>query len=106
MKKTVFQILCLFVLALSYLLVFTTGKSQAQPQPNDDVETKTESKIESKTKALTHSFPGVAVFTTSSGRFGFFEQGTGRIFVYDGDLSDCVFKGQLSELGEPIEKVE
>ncbi len=51
------------------------------------------------------SFPGVNAFTTPSGRFGFFEQGTGRIYIYDDNVSNCVFIGQLKALGEPIEKI-
>lgn len=52
-----------------------------------------------------HSFPGVNAFTTPSGRFGFFEQGTGRIYIYDDNVSNCVFIGQLKALGEPIEQI-
>lgn len=52
------------------------------------------------------SFPGVNAFTTPSGRFGFFEQGTGRIYIYDDNVTNCVYIGQLKELGEPIEKVQ
>lgn len=52
-----------------------------------------------------HSFPGVNSFTTPSGRFGFFEQGTGRIYIYDDNISNCVFIGQLKALGEPIEQI-
>jgi hypothetical protein len=85
MNKFIFQVLCFLTLALSYIVVFSTGKSQA---------------------ATLHSFPGVAPFTTPSGRFGLFEQGTGKIFVYDDNISECVFIGQLSALGEPIEKLK
>lgn len=76
--------LCLLTLALSYVVVFSTGKSQAGM----------------------HSFPGVSTFATAAGRIGFFEQGTGKIFIYDDNLSQCVFIGQMTALGEPIEKIK
>ena len=88
MNKLIFQTLCLLVLALSYVIVFSTGKSQAESQ------------------VQTHSFPGVVPFTIPSGRFGFFEQGTGKIYIYDNELVNCVFVGQMSALGEAIEKLQ
>lgn len=84
MNKYIFQFICLIVLASSYVVVFSTGKSLAG----------------------THSFAGVSQFTTPSGRIGFFEQGTGKIFIYDAAMSTCVFIGQLNVLGEPIEKIK
>ena len=90
MKKTIFPILRLSVLALSYFFIFTPGKLHA------------ETEAEAKPKVITHSFPGVSTFMTASGRLGFFEQGTGKIFLYDSNLEKCVFRGQLSKLGEPI----
>ena len=92
MKKTIFRILCLSALALSYIFIFTTGRSQAQ----------TDAAPETKTQAQTHSFPGVSTFMTSTGRLGFFEQATGKIFIYDSNFESCVFTGQLNKLGDPI----
>jgi hypothetical protein len=80
MNKIVFQIFCFLVLALSYIVVFSTGKSQAAG----------------------NTFGGVIPFTTNAGRLGFFEQGTGRIFVYDPNFKECVFSGVMTSLGEPI----
>ncbi len=86
MKKLGFQMVCLLTLALSYVFVFSTGRSQAATP-------------------VTHSFPGVSTFVTPSGRVGFFEQGTGKIFIYDNNLSECVYIGQMSALGDPIEEL-
>ncbi len=88
MKKITFYALCLTILGLSF--VFTAAQSQAQTENQD------------KPQVQTRSFPGVTTFTTATGRLGFFEQGTGKIFVYDSNFENCVFKGQLTELGEPI----
>ena len=87
MKNNLYQLVCLCAIVLGSLFIGSTVKSMAQNAP-------------------TYSFPGVTAFTTSSGRFGLFESGTGKIFLYDDNLSDCVFIGQLKTLGEPIEKLQ
>jgi hypothetical protein len=87
MNKPLFQTLCLFIIALSCILVFTAGRSQAAP-------------------VAMHSFPGTTAFATPSGRVGFFEQGTGRIYIYDDNLSECLYIGQMVALGEPVEKLK
>jgi hypothetical protein len=87
MKKFTFQMLCLLTLAISYVVVFTTGRSQAAAP-------------------VMHSFPGVTTFVTPAGRVGFFEQGTGKIFIYDNNLTECVYIGQMSALGDPVEKLK
>jgi hypothetical protein len=83
MNKFLFQLLCLLALSLSYVVVFSTGKSQAE----------------------SHAMPGVAPFMTPSGRLGLLEQGSGKIFVYDDNMGECVFIGQIKALGDPIEAV-
>ena len=81
MNKWIFQIVILGMLAL---IAFTTIRSFAQNK----------------------SFAGVTTFTTPAGRVGFFEQGTGIIYLYDNNLNECVFKGKLNNLGDPIEKIK
>ena len=87
MNNNAYKILCLCALVLGSIFIGSTVKSMAQTE-------------------APHSFPGVTAFTTSSGRFGLFESGTGKIFLYDDNLSSCVFIGQLKTLGEPIEKIQ
>lgn len=87
MKTNIYKILCLTTLILGSVFIGSTVKSTAE-------------------EAMTYSFPGVAPFNTPSGRFGLFEQGTGKIYLYDDNLSECVFIGQLKKLGEPIDKLK
>lgn len=87
MKNNIYKNICLMALILGCVFIGSTVKSIAQDTPK-------------------YSFPGVAPFNTPSGRFGLFEQGTGKIYLYDDNLSECVFIGQLKKLGEPIEKLQ
>ncbi len=87
MNNSLYRSICLMVLILGSIFIGSTVKSIAQDAP-------------------TYSFPGVAPFNTPSGRFGLFEAGTGRIYLYDDNLTNCVFVGQLKKLGEPIEKIK
>ena len=87
MTNNLYQLVCLCAVVFGSLFIGSTVESMAQDTPS-------------------YSFPGVNAFTTSSGRFGLFEPGTGKIFLYDDNLSDCVFIGQLKALGEPIEKIK
>ena len=50
----------------------------------------------------TSSFEKVIPFATATGRLGFFDQSNGKIFVYDENWKNCVFKGQVKSLGEPL----
>jgi|GEM_PF-1971351 len=54
--------------------------------------------------AQNRNFSNVVPFSTSAGRLGFFDQGDGKIYIYDNNLSECIFKGQLDELGKPLRK--
>ena len=89
MTNSFFKTICVCALIAGSIFIGSTLPSTA------------EDKLESL-----RSFPGVNVFTTASGRLGFFEQGTGRIFIYNDNLSDCVYIGQLKALGEPIELIK
>jgi len=62
--------------------------------------------ITTQSKAAGKSFAGVVPFTTSGDRFGFFDQASGKIYLYDSNISQCVFKGQLQDLGQPIVVVD
>ena len=52
------------------------------------------------------NFSGVIAFSTNMGRLCFFEQSTGKLYVYDGEGKACLFQGQLKELGKPFESVQ
>jgi hypothetical protein len=55
--------------------------------------------------AQTKSFSGVIPFITTTGSFGLFNENDGKIYIYDNNLSTCVFKGQLDELGKPVRTI-
>jgi hypothetical protein len=50
------------------------------------------------------SFAGVIPFMTSNDRLGFFDQSSGMVYLYDDNISKCLFQGQISTLGSPIQK--
>ena len=51
-----------------------------------------------------HSFPSLVPFGLASGRIGFFDRTTGKLFIYNENAENCIFIGQLKELGKPITK--
>ena len=55
--------------------------------------------------AVGKNFAGVVPFVTSSGLFGVFNQNNGKIYVYDNNLSQCLYEGQMEELGKPVTKI-
>ena len=59
-----------------------------------------------QSKAGGKSFSGVVPFATSGDRFGFFDQSNGKIYLYDSNISQCVFIGQLEDLGKPIQALD
>jgi len=61
--------------------------------------------IATQSKASARGFAGVVPFTTSGDRFGFFDQNSGKIYLYDSNISQCVFTGQLEDLGKPIHAI-
>ncbi len=55
-----------------------------------------------QSKAASQTFPGVLPFITSNDRVGFFDQTSGRVYVYDSNIKQCLFIGQIDKLGQPI----
>ena len=53
-------------------------------------------------QAEMHSFPSVVPFGLDSGRVGFFDRGTGKLYIYTNNLDECVYTGQMTELGKPL----
>lgn len=106
MKKSIFSNLRVIALTFGCLFLAMTNMSLAEKYSKTTAdktdETRQDVEQDIKATAITHSFPGVTTFMTSAGRLGFFEQGTGKIYIYDSDFENCVFKGQLNKLGEPI----
>lgn len=82
MNKTS-ALLLIVIAALSFVLIITT-----------------------QGRATAKSFMGVIPFATSGDRFGFFDQTSGRIYLYDSNISQCVFKGQVADLGQPIQALD
>ena len=58
-----------------------------------------------QSKAQNKSFVGILPFVTSSDRIGFLDQSNGRIYIYDNNISQCVFTGQIQGLGQPIQVI-
>ena len=52
--------------------------------------------------AQTANFGGVVPFSTPAGRLGLFNQNNGKIYIYDANLQNCVYIGQVEQLGQPI----
>jgi hypothetical protein len=52
------------------------------------------------------NFAGIIPFVTSNNRVGFFDQKTGLIYMYDDNISQCTFIGQLSQLGQPVQIIK
>ena len=49
------------------------------------------------------SFAGVYPYSPGNGTVGFFDQNSGKIYVYTSDLSQLVREVQLEELGKTVE---
>ena len=56
-----------------------------------------------QSKAQNKSFAGVIPFMSNSSRLGFLDQSNGRVYIYDDHFSQCVFVGQIKELGQAIQ---
>jgi hypothetical protein len=56
-----------------------------------------------KLMAEEKNFNHVIPFSTTSGRIGFFDQSNGKIYIYDENMANCVFNGQLNQLGSAIQ---
>ena len=59
-----------------------------------------------QSKAQDKSLAGVVTFVTNNDRLGFLDQNTGRIYIYDNNISQCLFVGQIQTLGAPIQVVD
>ena len=57
-----------------------------------------------QSKAQDKSFTGVLPFVTNN-RVGFLDQSTGRVYVYDSAIANCLFVGQIDTLGQAISVV-
>ena len=55
-----------------------------------------------KLMAQGKNFNNVVPFGTATGRVGFFDQNSGKIYIYDNNVHECVFTGHLTDLGSPI----
>jgi hypothetical protein len=58
-----------------------------------------------QSRAQDRSFSGVYPFITSNDRVGFFDQSNGKIYVYDSNVTNCLFVGQIRNLGDSINTV-
>jgi hypothetical protein len=56
-----------------------------------------------KATAQQKSFVGVMPFVTSTDRVGFWDQTSGRVYMYDSNIQHCLFVGQMRDLGLPIQ---
>lgn len=83
-KMTLFLVIA--IMALSFMLGAT-------------VQSKAQVKVQGA------SFVGVLPFVTTSNRVGFFDQNSGKVYIYDENLGQCLFIGQISGLGKPIDVI-
>ena len=58
-----------------------------------------------QSKAQDRNYSGIVPFATSSDRIGFFDQSNGRVYIYDNNVVNCLFIGQIQSLGKPINVV-
>ena len=56
-----------------------------------------------QSKAQNKGYAGVVPFVTSNDRVGFLDQNNGKVYIYDNNISQCVFVGQMQGLGQPIQ---
>ena len=83
-----------FLLIIITTLSFTLGAT---------IQSKAQNKNQNKTQ--TKNFTGVVPFVTNNDRVGFFDQKNGRIYVYDNNISQCLYVGQIQDLGQPVQAV-
>ena len=81
-----------FLLIIITTLSFTFGATMQSKAQNKD-----------QNKTQTKSFLDVVPFVTNNDRVGFFDQKTGRIYIYDNNVSQCLYIGQIQDLGQPIQ---
>ena len=51
-------------------------------------------------------FDRVIPFATSGGLIGFFDQKTGHVYIYDGNLKDCVLISRIEALGSSMKPIK
>ena len=61
-----------------------------------------QAETQTKAQVQTHSFPSVETFSLASGRIGFFDRATGKLFIYNDNFDNCLYIGQMTELGQPF----
>ena len=81
-----------FLLIIITTLSFTLGAT---------IQSKAQNKDQNKTQ--TKNFSGVVPFVTNNDRVGFLDQKNGRIYIYDNYVSQCLYFGQIQDLGQPIQ---
>ncbi len=55
-----------------------------------------------QSKAQGKNYTGIVPFVTSNDRVGFLDQSNGRVYIYDSNIVNCLFVGQIESLGQPI----
>lgn len=58
-----------------------------------------------QSNAAVKKYLGVIPFVTSSDRVGFFDQNNGKIYMYDSSVNQCLFVGQIQNLGAAIQTI-
>ena len=48
----------------------------------------------------------VQVISYRSGMTGFFDAATGKLYIYDASLDECLVIREVTELGEPLKKIK
>ena len=48
----------------------------------------------------------VQVVSYSSGVTGFFDAATGKLYLYDASLDECLIIREVTELGKPLKKIK
>ena len=82
MKKL---LICSFLtLAIFFVILVVLHSKQSSADPGD--------------------FDKVIPFTTVGGLMGFFDQSNGKVYLYDGNLQDCILVSQLEELGKSMKR--
>ena len=84
-RKMVMLLAALCLVCSSVILVLATGK--AAPQG----------------KAV---FADLEITGYASGLTGLFDPSTGKFYLYDANLENCVAIRQLSELGQPMKRIK
>lgn len=54
------------------------------------------------TVAQEKNYSGVFPFVTAAGILGLFDQKDGKLYMYNNNLTQVVYMGQVTELGKPL----